>query len=284
MVVLAYSTRSIWSLVFGSLIGSLAKLVLVSLFLPGRVNRLHWEPEARHELFHFGKWIFLSTITGFMVSQGDRVILGKFLSLAALGIYNVGYFLASFPLLLGGAIAARVLIPLYRESPPSASRENFEKIRLLRLALTGSIVCALLLMASVGIPLVNLLYDARFHAAGPIVVLLACMQIPTAIQLTYDQSALAAGDSRRYFMLMAPRALLLTVFVLVGVQYGGLIGALAGQGLATIAIYPLVARLARRFGAWDPLHDALYAAAGFGCGGYVLWLNRDSILALAYLG
>ena len=206
---------------------------------PGRRNRFRWEPEARHELVHFGKWIFLSTVCGFLVAQGDRLILGKYLSLDLLGIYNLGYFLASFPLLLAGAVTGRVLIPLYRDCPPNASAANFQKLQLMRIALTGGVVALLLLMAFVGIPLVELLYDPRFHAAGPIVVLLACAQIPQAIVMTYDQAALAAGDSRRFFLLMAPRAVVLTSFLLVGVEVAGLLGALVGLGLATLAVYPL---------------------------------------------
>ena len=99
---------------------------------------------------------------------------------------------------------------------------------------------------------------------GPIVVLLACAQIPQAIMLTYDQAALAAGDSRRFFLLMAPRAVVLTTFLLVGVEVAGLLGAMVGLGLATLAVYPLCARLARRYGAWDPQHDALFAALALG--------------------
>lgn len=133
-----------------------------------------------------------------MVAQGDRVILGKYLSLDLLGIYNIGYFLASFPLLLGNSVIGRVLIPLYRERPPAASQENFSKLRTMRFGLTGGIVCMLIVMAFSGVAVVGILYDPRFAAAGPIVVLIACMQIPQVIGMTYDQAALAAGDSRRF--------------------------------------------------------------------------------------
>ena len=64
----------------------------------GSPQPLPWERGAAHELVHFGKWIFLSTVCGFLVAQGDKLILGKYLSLDALGIYNIGYFLASFPI------------------------------------------------------------------------------------------------------------------------------------------------------------------------------------------
>lgn len=283
MVALAFATRSIWALVFGSVVNTIVRILLIHLFLPGSRNRFRWEPEASRELVHFGKWIFVSTICGFMVAQGDRVILGRYLSLELLGIYNVAYIFATFPLMLGGAIAGRILIPLYRERPPGASPENFEKFRMLRLALTGSMVTMLLVVSTMGIPLVETLYDPRFHAAGPIVVLLACVQIPQAIIMTYDQSALAAGDSRRFFLLMAPKALVLSLGILVGIHLGGLIGALIGQAVATVLIYPMVVSLARRFGAWDPFHDALFAVMGLVCTALILGSHAEDLRHLATL-
>jgi O-antigen/teichoic acid export membrane protein len=284
IVALAWWTGSIWSLVVGAVFANVVKFALIPLMLPGPCNRFRWEPVARHELVHFGKWIFLSTVCGFLVAQGDRLILGKYLSLDLLGIYNLGYFLASFPLLLAGAVTGRVLIPLYRDCPPTASAANFQKLQLMRFALSGGVVTLLLLMAFVGVPLVELLYDPRFHAAGPIVVLLACAQIPQAIVMTYDQASLAAGDSRRFFFLMAPRALAQTAFILAGVKIAGIAGALVGIGVATLATYPLYARLARRYGAWDPRHDALFGALALAFGGLAIWLNRDALAGLGGLG
>jgi O-antigen/teichoic acid export membrane protein len=228
----------------------------------------------------FGKWIFLSTICGFLVAQGDKLLLGKYLSLSTLGIYNLGYFLASFPLLMAGAVTGRVLIPLYRDCPPGDSRENFQKLQLVRLGLSGGTVTLLLMMAFVGVPTVELLYDPRFHAAGPVVVALACAQLPQAIIMTYDQSALAVGDSRRFFMLMAPRAAVLVGFMFVGVSFAGLLGAILGIAVATLSIYPLYARPARRYGAWDPQHDILLAVVAALFGGVAIWLNWETLLRL----
>jgi O-antigen/teichoic acid export membrane protein len=62
------------------------------------------------ELVRCGKWIFLSTAFWFLISLGHRAILGKFISLKVLGIYNIGFFLASFPMLLGHAVNQRLKI------------------------------------------------------------------------------------------------------------------------------------------------------------------------------
>ncbi len=280
-IALAVATRSVWALVIGGMVAPLAKLVLCKLFLPGHSNRPHWEPAAAHDLIHFGKWIFVSTMCGFMIAQGDRVILGKYLSLEMLGIYNVGYFLASFPLLLGGAVVGRVMIPLYRECPPAASPENYRKLHLMRMPLTAFLLALLMLLAFLGVHVVGVLYDARYHLAGPIVVLIASLQLPQVLSLTYDQAALAAGDSRRFFVLLSSRAALMTTFMLIGAHNWGLIGALVGQGLATAVVYPVAIWVARRYRAWDPVHDATFASIGVAFGALALWLNQDAIALLA---
>jgi O-antigen/teichoic acid export membrane protein len=283
MVVLAYLLQSVWALVAGWIVSSLAKLVLMTQFLPGARNRLRWEPDAARDLIHFGVWLFLSTACGFLVAQGDKAILGKYLTLEHLGLYNIGFFLASFPLLLGQNVTGRILIPLYRESPPSASAENFLKIRRMRLSLTSALFVMLAIMAFSGEWLVGLLYDARYSDAGAILVLIAVIQIPQVIGMTYDQSALAAGDSRNYFYLTAARAVLLVIFMITGAEMMGLIGALIGQGIATIAVYPILVWLARRHGAWDPLHDALFAVVGLALGISALALDQTALRALVAL-
>ncbi len=262
MVLLGLATRSVWALVLGAIIGSSAKLWLMQRHLPGPANRFRWEPRAAQELIHFGKWIFLSTACGFLLWQGDKAILGAYLPLEGLGIYNIGYFLASFPLLLGGAVVGRILIPLYRDRPPAASAENFARLRRMRFGLTAVILGLLALMAFGGEALVGLLYDARYAAAGGIVVAVACLQMPLAIGMTYDQAALAAGDSRSFFLVMAARAAMQTVALLAGAEWAGLQGALLFQGVALLAAYPLVIWLARRHGAWDALHDLFFFALG----------------------
>jgi O-antigen/teichoic acid export membrane protein len=274
MVGLAWATESVWSLVAGWIVSALVRLVLVWVFMPGRRSRLSWEPAAARDLLHFGFWLFLSTACGFLVAQGDKAILGKYLTLEQLGLYNIGFFLAAFPMLLGQTISGRILIPLYREHPPGASAANFASIRRLRAGLTGAVFAMLSVMAFGGEWLVDLLYDPRYAAAGAILVVIAVVQIPSVIGMTYDQAALAAGDSRQYFMLTAARAVCLVTVLIVGAETYGLLGALIGQGLAALAVYPLLIRLARRHGAWDPAHDLVFALLGAGIA--VLAISVDS--------
>ncbi|MEO1004237.1 MAG: polysaccharide biosynthesis protein, partial [Cyanobacteria bacterium J06638_7] len=71
-----------------------------------------------------------------------------------------------------------------------------------------------------------------------------------------------------------------TAFLWAGAHFFGLVGALAGQAAALALAYVPTVFLARKHGAWDPLHDvvigtlALFTAAG------ALWLSQDAVMAL----
>ena len=220
-LVLAWQMQSVWALVWGSLAGSVVLLILMQFGLPGHKNRFYWDTKAAAELISFGKWIFLSTICGFVVAQGDKIILGRLLTVEALGIYSIGFFLASFPVMLAAQVTSKVLIPLYREHPPGASLQNFTKIRKLRFAVTTGLFALLILLSLLGPLLVDFLYDARYATSGVILVLVACAQMPLAVGLTYNHAALASGNSRQFFVVTLIKASLMLSLMLLGTYFFG---------------------------------------------------------------
>ncbi|MFS4582222.1 oligosaccharide flippase family protein [Phaeobacter sp. C3_T13_0] len=280
MVLLAWITQSVLALVLGSVIQAAVFLLSVHLGLPGRRSRFRWEPKALKELLHFGKWIFLSTAFWFLTSQGDRAILGKFVPLNVLGIYNIGFFLASFPMALGHAVNQRLMIPVYRDKPAHIDPVSRRKQRQLRAGLTATILSILLTMAWLGPWLVDFLYDARYAYAGPMVVLIALAMAPAVITMTYDQAALAAGDSRSFFVFTAARALAQTGLFLTGVILFGLSGGIAALAGAMLLAYPVMVWLACKHRVWDPLHDLLFTSIAISVGFSAIWWHRDSIATM----
>ena len=77
--------RSIWALVTGSLCSTLARVTLGHAILPGVRNRWHWDKTASREVIHFGKWILVASILGFLVNSGDRLLLGGLVDFNGLG-------------------------------------------------------------------------------------------------------------------------------------------------------------------------------------------------------
>lgn len=280
MVAMTLATGSVMALVLGGVIQTLAKLLLTHVFLPGMRNKLRWEPAAAHELVRYGKWVLMSTAFWFISVQGDRAILGKFLSMDSLGLYNIGYFLASAPLMLGFAVTHRVLIPVYRNKPAGESEKNKNNLDSMRMGISFAVIGFLLIMAFIGPPLVDFLYDARYQLSGAMVTLISCAMIPAAIGMTYDQAAMAAGDSRSQFFYSATRAILMIIFVVWGVSQLGLVGAIIGRGVAIALAHTVLIWLARKHKSWDPMHDVIFTVISLGFGSLAVWMHWDVVKSM----
>jgi O-antigen/teichoic acid export membrane protein len=279
-VILAYLMGSVWALVYGSLVSSILKVAAQHVYLPGIRNRLHYEKNAFRELFSFGRFIFLSTAVTFVMSQGDKAILGTTISITELGIYNIGYFLGSLPLLLCTAASTNVIMPLYRIKPIGDDPDNRAKVfRARRLVVGGSIILCWV-MGLAGIALVDLMYDDRYKLAGPIVVLLSLTLIPRISIASYGGILLAAGDSRRFFQMNFTLAGAQTILMLIGAYWMGIFGVIIAYPISTLVTHPLRVKYIKMYSGWDPQSDGLFMIGGMAVSGLICWLHWTEILQL----
>ena len=281
MALLAWQLQSVWALVIGSVIAAALKVAAHHLFLPGRRNRIRLERDAFWQIFHFGKWVFLSTAAGFLITQGDRAILGLYISLETLGIYNIGFFLASVPMALSRALQQKVVFPLYRMKPPAESAANRAALFRARRLIAAGMLALAVALAFAGPALVGFLYDPRYEMAGAMITLYALSLVPIiTLGPVVVQALMGLGDSRRAFFVNALTALLQTGFLVLGVELAGLFGAILAPGLAMLASYPLRLAYARRYRVWDPVQDlGLLLPALAVCTAACL-LHREAIAAL----
>ncbi|WP_375227273.1 oligosaccharide flippase family protein [Roseobacter sp. S98] len=281
MTVLAWWLESVWALVIGGLATSAFNVVLMHYIMPGMSNRFRFEKEAFWEIIGFGKFILLSTLATFLINQGDRAILGGYISMAELGIYNIGFFMGTVPWILNKAINNKVLFPLYRLRPPNQSTVNRDKIFRARRIFTLATLSASAFMAFFGNEVITLLYDDRYLLAGPMVILFSLVIVPSIVIDGYNGVLLASGDSKRFFVLQASTAVLQVACLLIGIQTLGLLGAICAIGMAALITYPLRIRYTRLYNAWDARGDAVLMTLGLGLNGFACWWHRDLLMALS---
>lgn len=280
MIALAWVMQSVWALAIGGLIGAIITTGLQHVALPGLRNRFLWNRSAFTEIFHFGKFIFLSSALGFLINQGDRLVLGRYLELAEFGIYSIGMMLAGLPLMVSRSIVSTVIFPLYRQRPISESEANRRNLfRARRIVVAASLGMASV-MAFIGAPLVDLLYDPRYAMAGPVVVLVSLALVPQIMISSYGPAFLAAGDSRSQFRLVLVGAILQVVFLLIGVLTAGIFGVALAPAAVNVLLIPLVRYFVRPYHAWDPVGDAALYLGGFALTGSACWLYWDRITLL----
>ncbi|MFV0277040.1 MAG: oligosaccharide flippase family protein, partial [Parahaliea sp.] len=247
------------------------------LFMPGVSNRLRWDPTAARALISFGRYIFLSTLAGFVVNQSDRVLMGKLVGFSDLGIYNIAFFMASFPGMLGDMLASRILFPLYREIRPSESLLSRRRIGRARMLLAGALIVMSGTLAVIGDWLIGLLYDPRYAAAGPMMVVLSIMACPAALIRGNSQLLLAEGNSRDFSILTVIQAVLTIVYTLVGFWLLGLFGILLVSGLMVITIYPLQQVFLSRHNGTDLRRDTVLALVGLAFAALAIWVNWEAL-------
>ncbi len=283
MITLAIILESVWALMWGMIIGDLAKTLLSHLILPGSPNRLQFERAAFLEQFHFGKYLFASSGLTFVIENGDRMLLSKFISLANLGFYNIAYFFASVPLMLAGKFVLDVIYPLYSAHPPIESDDNRRAISRTRFMLTGGLFVMLFTLGLIGQWLVELLYTQEYWQAGPIMVLLTLSLMPNLIVQGYAFVLLANGESGTYTAFQLFRAVVQTTILTIGLVNFGLIGAMVAQPLAVVLTYPVLFYVIRPHRADDPLHDFTFGTLTVLCACVIFWFHEDAFQSVLEL-
>jgi O-antigen/teichoic acid export membrane protein len=279
-VALALWTQSVFALAIGGQIRIAIFLFIGHRYLPGIRNRIIWDKEHAKDLIGFGKFVFLSTVATFILSRSDKAVLGYYLTLGTLGIYNIGYMLGSIPTQILKEMSRRVVFPLYSRRPPSESRNNMLKMRKARRMLVAGGLVFNTLMAFAGIFAVDLLFDDRYALAGPIVAVIALATVPLVVFEGYDSALLSAGDSRRTFMLKVSSAICQLTLLFIGLAYFGLFGAIIAPGLAALMTYPLLVSFVRRYDVWDPVADAGFLLLGLTITGLACAWQWDALLPL----
>lgn len=276
----AWILQSVWALVLGGLVGAVIRQLLMRYALPGLRNGFRWDPATARELFHFGKYIFLATAFGFVVNHADKAVLGGFIPLDLLGIYTIGSLFAMLALGVAQALNARVVMPLVRMRPPGESDANRRNIFRVRRLLIGLCLAGNAMLGLIGIELVEILYDPRYAMAGPILVLMTWVYVPSIVFVGSGTVLLINGDSRRHMILMGAVAVAQTAFLLLGAWQLGIFGAVLAPGLALLVTSPLRMAYARRYEAWDAPGEFAALFAGLTAGGLVCWLHLDQIALL----
>lgn len=255
MIAWALVWPSVWALVAGGLVFALANTVGSFVLIPEYVNRLMFDRRAIKSLFHYGRWILLSTGLSFLLSQGDRVFLGKVLSSEELGIYAIAILFTEGLRQPIVALASSILQPLYARLAERGSDELRRKTFQARALILAATVPGAWIFAIFGQQIIQFLYDARYWDAGWMLRILSVGVIGSILGLTADRAIVAAGDSLSYLILQIFRTILLIIGMTAGVAANGLPGLLIGLSCARLLEYVPLAYFLRRHGVWLPQLD-----------------------------
>ncbi len=240
IIVWAIISPTVWALVGGVLISKLFFAVSSFLFLPGHRPRPAWDRASARELFHFGKWIFVSTVITFFAQRCDILIGGKLLTLDVLGVYSIAMMFAAAPREMIGRLSETVLFPVVAER----ARVQPERLQTTMLRSRGPLLTAgigaCLALIVVSPWFFGYVYRAEYHDATWMAPLFSVALWFQIMKTTADRTLLAIGHTRTLATSNLVRLLASVTAVLAGYALVGVPGLILGVGVGTAAGYVVV--------------------------------------------
>ena len=235
----AFVDRSIWALVGGALFVSTLKVVLTHAVLPGEKNKLCWDTDAFSDIFHFGKWVFLTSILFFLVANGDRLLLGVLVDPSTLGLYAIAFFIVNSIQQVIGKIAGSVAFPAFSEVARERLSELKQTYYKFRLPIDAITLFSAGFLFITGHLLIYLLYDARYHDSGYMIEILSLSLFMERYTLV-GQCFISIGKPKLLVPLLSARfismiVLLPTLNMLFGFE--GILWAVALHRLALLPVF-----------------------------------------------
>ena len=260
----AWKAPSVWALVAGSLISNGYKLGLShwGRVTPGLRNRFAWDRDSVRSIVHFGKWIFLGTAFYFFASQADRLILGRVIPIATLGVYGIAFSLSDVPRSVIAAFSYKVGYPFIAKIihlPLVEFREQFLRYRVYVLAVGGGLLS---LMVVFGDLVVLKVYKPAYADAAWMVPILAVGLWHTLLYQTTAPVLFSMGRSKYNAFGNGVYCAAILIGIPVGFHFWGLKGAVWAVAGGDLPLYLVTQFGAVREGV-KPLKQDLAMTAGF---------------------
>ncbi|WP_101756464.1 MULTISPECIES: oligosaccharide flippase family protein [unclassified Sphingobium] len=114
-VLLAILWRNVWAVLTALIAASACKSLLSYAVFPDARRRLAFDPVYARDLWRFARYVTGSSLITLLLMQCDKLILARFMTLDAFGLYILAGNLAAAPMAFTTAYASRVLYPSYAE-------------------------------------------------------------------------------------------------------------------------------------------------------------------------
>ncbi len=254
-ILVAWKYHSVWALVVGGVLNSIISTWASHYMLPGHTNRFAWHHASFLDIFHLGKWFFLSSMLTFFSGEGSRLIVGKLLDVRTLGFYTLATMLVSIFWQMISQLVSNILLPAYSEiirQQPERLHAVLTKTRLY-MVLPGYMVA--IIMALFGQEIVDLLYDERYREAGKMLMILAMGSFPGIINGSYLGVLTAKGLLKSSTLLQAVTIVLQIILMYIGHLYYGNLGVVASFAAATWFLIIPYAVIYHKAGCWQPRMD-----------------------------
>lgn len=256
-VTLALTLRSVWAPIISILLAIAVRSSLTYL-LPHPKHRLLLDRSHAVAIFHFSKWIMLSSLTFFAAAYVDRLFLGRVVSLGTLGVYGLAKAVADLPNVVAGRLAFQVVFPFVAAQKDGLVAGGVARAELGRARRNF----LLLVMVGVGSVMawsdwaVHILYGAQYKAAGWMLCMLLIGGWMAVVCSLNEATVFGRGKPKNVSIANLIRFGVMVTFLPTGFALFGLPGALLALPAAEFTRYLILMRTQLKLGTTFLIQDA----------------------------
>lgn len=218
MAALVVMWPSVWVLVIGSMLGALISTSASHWLFRGPENRICFDRRSVSELLHFGKWVMLSSLLGFLAMQGDKLLLGAYLTSEQLGWYAIAILFIGAADQIVRRFQTSIGYPLIAQKARVGTKEFVRGYYKFRMFTDPFILVGACTLFMVGDDLIRLLYPPAYSNAGWMLQILA-VRVMLLVYASQGQAFLAWGQPKFLSNIIILRVIALFILVPVMNHY-----------------------------------------------------------------
>lgn len=258
----AWLLESVWAIAVGNLIGATFNTVSSHLFFKGENNRFEFDHALFTKIFHFSKWIIVSSALTFFAGEGNKLLIGHYLPLKELAIYGIATNLSSLTGLLT-QVFGNSLFPAFSEVYRTTPEKFNRLLTKARLLLINASVVISVIFVIFGHDIASLIYDQRYDGVGEYLRILSIGAIVGALGSSYFGVLMAIGKAKLNTFLLTVQILAQFVCIYLGYKINGSMGVVVGISALNIVMYVFNSLLYYRLKIWQPKLDLPYLVLAF---------------------
>jgi O-antigen/teichoic acid export membrane protein len=241
-VPLAIILKNAWALVIAFVAGDLVRIVVSYTIHPYR-PRFDLNIGKAKELFEFGKWILGYYAIIFLLDQGAKAFIGRFINATMLGYYQIASRISNMPATEFAIVISQVTIPTYSKLQDNAAklREGYLRVFQLTAFFTIALAGAVLILAP---SLTRVFLGDKWLPAVAAMQMLAAWGAVRSVMVTADPVFVAVGRPRTITKYQSIQLCMLAVLIYPLSARWGIVGTAAAVTLAGFAAgIPLMNRV-----------------------------------------
>ncbi|NLH16302.1 MAG: lipopolysaccharide biosynthesis protein [Phycisphaerae bacterium] len=235
-ITLAFWTRSVWSLVWGKLLGVVLKCIFSYLVHPYR-PRFRMNREQAWELWTFGQWIFFSGILGFFIGRSDQLLVGKLLGPATLGLYVLASKFSHVPATEITTVLMEVTFPAYSKIQNDRPRLRNAFLKVLQLTTFLSVPLSGLVFF-LSPDFVRVFFREEWWPMIPVLQILVFRGLVFSIHATFGSIFRAVGKPQITVYLQIARLILMAILLYPMILRWQIQGAAMALVIIALAMQP----------------------------------------------